>query len=113
MTEGGEFAMWLAIGAGQVAFWVAMYPLFTSLAERIRGRAAAPADLEARIEALESRSPLTGETDLVHQRVVELEERLDFAERMLARQGEAARLPEAPLPRAHEEQEITPIGGAQ
>ena len=113
MTEAGEFAMWLAVGAGQVAFWFAMYPIITSLAERIRGRAAVPADLQARIEALEARSPLTGETDLVHQRVVELEERLDFAERMLARQGEPARLPEASPPRAHKEREITPIGGAQ
>ena len=113
MSELGEFAMWVAIGAGQVAFWVAMHPIITSLAERIRGRAAAPPELQARIEALEARSPLTGETDLVHQRVIELEERLDFTERMLARQGESARLPEAPLPRAHEEQEITPIGGAQ
>ena len=71
------------------------------------------AELQGRIEALEARSPITGETDLVHQRVVELEERLDFAERMLARQGEPARLPEAPRPRAHEAEEITPIGGAQ
>lgn len=113
MSEAGEFAMWLAIGAGQVAFWFAMYPIITSLAERIRGRPAAPADLLARVEALEARSPITGETDLVHQRVMELEERLDFAERMLARQGEPARLPEAPLPRAREVHEITPIGGAQ
>ena len=113
MTELGEFAMWVAIGAGQVAFWIAMYPLITSLAERIRGRGAPAAELHARIEALEARSPITGETDLVHQRVAELEERLDFAERMLARQGEPARLPGAPLPGAHEIEEITPIGGAQ
>ena len=45
MTELGEFAMWLAIGAGQVAFWIAMYPIITSLADRIRGRATTPADL--------------------------------------------------------------------
>jgi hypothetical protein len=40
------------------------------------------ADLEARVADLE----------LMHQRVSELEERLDFAERMLAAKGEPARL---------------------
>ena len=113
MSEAGEFAMWLAVGAGQVAFWMAIHPLIGSLAERIRGRAAAPAELEARIAALEARSPVTGEADLVHQRVLDLEERLDFAERMLARQGEAVRLPEAPSPGTDAERKTTPIGGAR
>ena len=38
MTEGGEFAMWLAIGAGQIAAWVAVSPIIRALADRIAHR---------------------------------------------------------------------------
>ncbi len=93
MTELGEFGMWLAIGAGQVAFWVAISPLIRSVADRIRARGSAPADVDARLVALESRSPITGETDAVQQRMLDMEERLDFTERMLAQQREPERLP--------------------
>jgi hypothetical protein len=110
VTELGEFAMWLAIGAGQVAFWVALTPVIRALADRLRGRRDLPADVEARFHALEQRSPLTGETDLVHQHLLELEERLDFAERMLARADEADRLPGA---RMDTERETTPSGGTR
>lgn len=92
MSELGEFGMWIAIGAGQVAFWVAISPLIRSFADRIRTRGGVPADVEARLAALESRSPVTGETDAVHQRMLDLEERLDFTERMLARHREPERL---------------------
>ena len=44
------------------------------------------ADLQARVAELEAE----------RGRVAELEERLDFAERMLARQSEALQLPKAP-----------------
>lgn len=88
MTELGEFGMWLAIGAGQVAFWIAISPLIRSVADRIRARGGVPAEVDARLAALESRSPITGESDAVHQRVLELEERVDFTERVLARPRE-------------------------
>lgn len=91
MSGEGEFAMWLAIGAGQVAFWVAMYPLVNAWADRIRGRGRPEiaggetriAELEARLERMEHRAPITGETEAQYQRLAELEERLDFAERVL------------------------------
>ena len=50
-----------------------------------------PAEVDARLAALESRSPITGESDAVQQRVFELEERVDFAERVLARPREPER----------------------
>ena len=51
-------------------------------------------DLERRIAELEEsqRQVGAGDTAALAQRVAELEERLDFAERMLARQKEADRL---------------------
>lgn len=84
--------MWLAIGAGQIAFWFAMSPLIKAFAERIsrRGGGASAERLEhidARLASLEGRSPNTGEVELQHERLAELEERLDFTERMLTQQA--------------------------
>ncbi len=113
MSAAGELGMWLAIGAGQVAFWWAMSPVLRGLGDRIRRKPGLPEDAEARLEALEQRSPATGETDLIHQRVLELEERLDFAERLLARTGEADRLPAGPRGSPEHMPEITPTGGTR
>ena len=89
----GDFAFWIAIGVINVAFWAAMSPVIKALADRVRG-GAVPAALEARLEALEATRPVTGETDLVYQRMAELEERLDFTERLLAQGREPARIEE-------------------
>jgi len=91
MSEAGEAAMWLAIGAGQVAFWWALSPILRAAADRIRSRGrpeieggeARIAELEARLDRTEHRAPITGETEAQYQRLAELEERLDFAERVL------------------------------
>jgi len=87
MTEGGEFAMWLAIGAGQIAAWVAVSPIIRALADRIGRRGGGGGALEARVAELEQRALTTGETEAHFARIAELEERLDFAERLLARQS--------------------------
>jgi hypothetical protein len=91
----GEFAMWLAIGAGQIAFWFAISPLIKAFADRIARKGGPSAErlelLEARFAALEGRSPNTGEVELQHERLAELEERLDFTERMLTQQAGAPR----------------------
>lgn len=91
----GQFAFWLAIGAIGVAFWVAMYPLIAALAKRISGGGAAEdrmSQLEARLAAVEARSLGTGEVDAQDARMAELEERLEFAERLLAQGREVPRL---------------------
>ena len=80
----GDLAFWIAVAVGQVVFWNAMIPLIKVLAERLRGPAGHGAGLEARLEALEATRPVTGETDAVYHRMTDLEERLDFAERLLA-----------------------------
>jgi hypothetical protein len=88
----GAFGFWLMVGAGQVAFWLVLSPLIKALAERLRG-GRLPADLEARLAALEARSPVTGETDAMYHRVEELEERLEFTERLLAQSRAEGALP--------------------
>ncbi len=99
MSAEGQFAMWLAIGAGQVAFWIAFHPVLGAWADRIRakgsqeipGGEARIAELEARMERVEGQSPITGEVEAQYQRVAELEERLDFAERLLTQVDAGAR----------------------
>ena len=90
----GSFGFWIAIGLINMAFWGAMTPSIKAWADRIRGSVAPPADIEARLTALEATRPVTGETDLVYQRMAELEERLDFAERLLAQGRESPRIEE-------------------
>ncbi len=68
---------------------VALGPIGRAIARRIEGRDPGPADLrdvEVRLGTLEHQA----------QRVQELEERLDFTERMLAQRQEVARLPGSP-----------------
>lgn len=92
MSELGQFAFWVASGAFGIALVVALKPIIGALAVRIGGGALAD-DLEARLQALESRSPVTGETDAVYHRLVELEERVEFAERLLAQARTEGALP--------------------
>ncbi len=86
MSAIGEFGMWLAIGAGQVMFWWAMSPVIRALANRIAGKGALAqvGELEARLAALEQRGFTTDEVESQFERLAEVEERLDFTERMLA-----------------------------
>ena len=92
MSELGQFAFFLASGAVGITLLVMLKPVFAALAARIGG-GALPGDLEERLQALESRSPVTGETDAVYHRLVEWEERLEFAERMLAQARPEGALP--------------------
>jgi hypothetical protein len=84
MTGAGELAMFLAIGAAAVALLFG--PIGSALARRISGRPE-PGDGHAEIE--EMRAEVTAEVDHLRNRLAEVEERLDFAERLLAH-GEPA-----------------------
>ena len=59
-------------------------PLGRALADRLAGRSGAGSTPET--------ERLLSEVDSLKERVAELEERLDFAERMLARQRDAERI---------------------
>ncbi len=69
-----------------VALCVGLVKIFTlpakALADRIRGRAGAETD-----------PVLLAEMDQLRDRLVEVEERLDFAERLLARGGKPDQIP--------------------
>ncbi|MDX2260567.1 MAG: hypothetical protein SFU84_02555 [Gemmatimonadales bacterium] len=67
---------------------ILVYPLIRAWARRIEGRGQEPAMLEEMQELRERVAELEQSVSRMH----ELEDRVDFAERMLSQQGERARL---------------------
>jgi hypothetical protein len=88
MTGAGELAMFLAIGAASVGLHFG--PIGSAIARRIGGRPE-PGDAHAQIE--EVRDGMTAEVDHLRSRLAEVEERLDFAERLLASNEPSHHLP--------------------
>lgn len=80
---GEDFAIPAILMLGVGGTIVLRGPLGKALARRIEGAPRAELDVE----------PLLHELDEVRARMVELEERMDFTERLLARDREAAQLP--------------------
>lgn len=69
---------------------VVLYPLVRAIGRRLEGKQATP-DPALR-EAMDRLEVRLGEVDALQHRVMELEERLDFTERMLAQRREPDRL---------------------
>jgi hypothetical protein len=88
MTPPGELAMFLAIGAAAVG--VLFGPIGLALARRFAGHSE-PGDAHAEID--EMRARVTDEVEDLRNRLAEVEERLDFAERLLAHGRQADQLP--------------------
>jgi Na+/glutamate symporter len=88
MSGAGELAMFLAIGAAAVGLLFG--PIGTAVARRIVGR---PEPDDAQVEIEEIRARVTDEVDDLRNRLAEVEERLDFAERLLAHGKQADQLP--------------------
>ncbi len=80
--------------SGIVGGSAALLGLRLHQARRIGGQNPGSSDVleevRERLASLEARSPVTGETDLVAQRLLELEERVDFTERLLTQGGPVA-----------------------
>ena len=87
MSEAGEFAMFLAIGLASLGVFFG--PVAGAVARRISGRAGGGPDLQPELDELRSR---VQELEQGQLRVQELEERVDFAERVLAQQHEPQRI---------------------
>jgi hypothetical protein len=80
--SGPEAIMGVVVFAG--GFWL-LGPIARAAAERLRPRHDAGLDAGRQEE-------LAGQVERLHQDVLELQERLDFAERMLAKQRDVDRL---------------------
>ena len=89
----GAFAMWLAVGFGLLGFFFS--PIAKAMGRWIESKSGGGAprrvqELESRVAELEHLVQRTGEHG-VGERLAELEERMDFTERLLA-QGERKQL---------------------
>ncbi len=91
MDMEGVLAIIFIFGGGSL-FLLALSPVGRALAERIRrqGGAALPEDVRAELDAL--RSELSGEVQQLRAEVSELSERMDFAERLLAKHRDAQQI---------------------
>ena len=87
----GVLAIVMLFGGG-TCICLAFSPLGRAFAERIRrsGGAAVPEDVRAELDQV--RSDLAGDLQQLRTEVSELSERMDFTERLLAKQREAERL---------------------
>ncbi len=82
-------AIVLIFGGGTL-FLLAVSPVGRALADRIRGRAVGGGDASAELK--EHREQVAGDLDALRQQVGELAERMDFAERLLAKQRNPERV---------------------
>ncbi len=88
MSPPGELAMFLALGAAAIGLLFG--PIGQALARRLGGRTE-PDENAAEIERVNER--ITTEVDDLRARLADVEERLDFAERLLARGGQVDQIP--------------------
>lgn len=83
MSEGSQvFLITLTVVTGTFIGWKLLAPLMQALGRRLEGRATSDAGLVREVDELRSR---VQELEQQQGRMLELEERLDFAERLLVR----------------------------
>jgi hypothetical protein len=85
MNDGGSPFVLMMLVAALAAAVIILWPLVRAFARRLEGKGG-DAALRAEVEQLHHR---LGEVDLLHSRVAELEERVDFTERLLAQTHDA------------------------
>jgi hypothetical protein len=84
LNDGGPPIILFIVIAALTATVIILWPIMRAFGRRLEGRGGQDAALKADIDHLHAR---LGEVDALQSRVLDLEERLDFAERLLA-QGE-------------------------
>lgn len=76
----------LIVIAALTATTIILWPIMRAFARRLEGKGNVDSALRAEVDQLQAR---LGEVDVLHNRVAELEERLDFTERLLAQAHDA------------------------
>jgi hypothetical protein len=90
MANGGAPAIVMIVFLALLAATVILWPVMRAFGRRLEGKTQGDSVLRAELEQLQHR---LGDVDHLQQRVAELEERIDFAERMLARAPTSPALP--------------------
>ena len=86
MQHGGPPAVVMIVGAALAAAVIILWPLMRAFARRVEGKGGVDTALRAEVDQLQAR---VHEMDTLQERVAELEERLDFTERLLAQTHDA------------------------
>jgi Tfp pilus assembly protein PilO len=81
MNHGGPPMVLLIVIAALTATVIILWPLMRAFARRVEGKGAGDPSLRADLEQMQAR---LAEVDTLQHRVSELEERVDFTERLLA-----------------------------
>ena len=89
LNEGGPPIILLIVIAALTATVIILWPIMRAFGRRLEGRGAVDPAIKADIEHLHAR---LGEVDTLQSRILELEERVDFAERLLAQAKQPGRL---------------------
>ena len=82
----------ILIFGGGACIAMAFSPIGRALADRIRGKSASAGGDDVRTQLAEQKETLDQELEGVRREVAELAERMDFAERLLAKQRDGERL---------------------
>jgi hypothetical protein len=88
MNDGGGGVLLIIIAALTAAV-IILWPIMRAFGRRLEGKGGSDPALRADVEQLHNR---LGEVEVLQGRVAELEERVDFAERLLAQNREPDRL---------------------
>jgi Tfp pilus assembly protein PilO len=89
MNHGGPPMVLLIVIAALTATVIILWPIMRAFARRLEGKAGGDPALRSDVDHLHAR---LGEMDALQTRVAELEERVDFTERLLAQSREPDRL---------------------
>jgi Tfp pilus assembly protein PilO len=89
MNHGGPPMVFLIVLAALTAAVIILWPLVRAFARRMEGKGGGDPALRTEVEQLHAR---LGEVDALQARMAELEERVDFTERLLAQSREPDRL---------------------
>jgi len=87
----GVLSIVLLFGGG-ACIAIAFSPIGRAVADRIRGKSATLGGADVRTELVEHKEALDQELEAVRREVAELAERVDFAERLLAKNREGQRI---------------------
>jgi Tfp pilus assembly protein PilO len=89
MNHGGPPMVLLIVIAALTATVIILWPIMRAFGRRLEGRGGGDPALRSDVEQLHTR---LGDIDTLQARVAELEERVDFTERLLAQNREPDRL---------------------
>ena len=89
LNDGGPPVVLLIVIAALTAVTIILWPIMRAFGRRLESRGSPDHGLKADVDHLHAR---LGDLESLHTRVLELEERVDFTERLLAQAQQPARL---------------------